>query len=399
MCAPHCPSTGRPSVETSGGDGSLRLAGPCERRECADLQASPPKPQPALPLNGGLACSEELPHGEGGGLASQHGRPMGSTEETLSGGGEEDASRQAARAAAEQAAALGAALTRAAQSAAAQGVEVAARAAESAAAREASSAATELLARFGVATTKAAASAQQQVGAAKAPTRALPQQLDVALEQQAAAQRAVLEATLRAASTQQAAQQLASQKGEPEGRALPRPQGSPRWRAGSAPAPAHPGVGTCLYPPTVVAQRAAGQGQQLVASRVAVQCATAVRSAACSVAVGWQPQSCPPPAPAFVTGGGPDSHTLRCLAAAPPAAAPPARPLAMAQGRAGEPSPFRGKPPPPVVGEIVEVVEVLGRRSWAWQRARVLKLHGTPPLQMEVEIEIEVEIERAKVVS
>jgi hypothetical protein len=298
VCAPHCPSTGRPSVETSGGDGSLRLAGPCERRECADLQASPPKPQPALPLNGGLACSEELPHGEGGGLTSQHGPPMGSTEETLSGGGE-DASRQAARAAAEQA----------------------------------------------------------------------------------------------------AAQQLASQKGEPEGRALPRPQGSPRWRAGSAPAPAHPGVGTCLYPPTVVAQRAAGQGQQLVASRVAVQCATAVRSAACSVAVGWQPQSCPPPAPAFVTGGGPDSHTLRCLAAAPPAAAPPARPLAMAQGRAGEPSPFRGKPPPPVVGEIVEVVEVLGRRSWAWQRARVLKLHGTPPLQMEVEIEIEVEIERAKVVS
>jgi hypothetical protein len=71
----------------------------------------------------------------------------------------------------------------------------------------------------------------------------------------------------------------------------------------------------------------------------------------------------------------------------------------MAQGRAGEPSSFRGKPPPPVVGEVVEVVEVLGRRSWAWQRARVLKLHGTPPLQMEVEIEIEVEIERAKVVS
>ena len=50
-------------------------------------------------------------------------------------------------------------------------------------------------------------------------------------------------------------------------------------------------------------------------------------------------------------------------------------------GPKGKPGPSKGRPP--LVGEVVEVVAP----SWAWQRGRVLKLEGKPPVQMEVEME------------
>ena len=77
----------------------------------------------------------------------------------------------------------------------------------------------------------------------------------------------------------------------------------------------------------------------------------------------------------------------------PPAAAPTLwrkeTPVAQAHAGRDRALPPKGRPPP-LVGEIVEVVAA----CWTWQRARVLKLEGGAagaPAQMEVEIEVEIE--------